>query len=174
MRTLNKIVRVVALVMLVSVGLALVVLSISRTNWNVLEEVVTRGRWFALSVGLAVFCFGIIFGLSGVRAGPRERFLSFDGENGTVSISTIAIADYLAKLGTEFPSVLRLRPRVMPARRSVDIVLELRVREGPQIHELCDLLQKRVRESLTNGLGINEVRRVEVRVHEIVSEHRSR
>ena len=60
----------------------------------------------------------------------------------------------------------------VPCRKGVDLLVELRVRAGPQIHEVCELVQQRVREAVTNGLGISEIRRVTVTVREIVSEHR--
>ncbi len=54
----------------------------------------------------------------------------------------------------------------------IDIIVDLRVKAGPQLHEVCEVLQRRVRETMANGLGISDVRRVEVNVKEISSEHR--
>jgi hypothetical protein len=68
--------------------------------------------------------------------------------------------------------VLRLSPRVSAARRGLDIVVRVRVKAGPQIHEACEMLKQRVREILTNGLGISAIRSVTVTVEKIVAEHR--
>ena len=57
-------------------------------------------------------------------------------------------------------------------RELIDIVVDLRVKAGPQLHEVCEVLQRRVRETMSSGLGIADVRRVEVSVKEISSEHK--
>jgi uncharacterized alkaline shock family protein YloU len=77
------------------------------------------------------------------------------------------------RLAAEFPSVTRMRPRVIPRRKTVDVAVDVRVKAGPEIHEVCQILQQRIRETMTTGLGITEVGRIEVSVGEIATEHRS-
>jgi uncharacterized alkaline shock family protein YloU len=48
--------------------------------------------------------------------------------------------------------------------------VRLRVKAGIKVHELCRAIQARVRAVLAEGLGVNEVRNVEVAVHDIVAE----
>ena len=115
---------------------------------------------------------GIVFALSGLSRRRPGHFLSYERNGGAVSISTDAIGEYVGKLATEFPSVIRMRPRVVPGRKSIDVIVDTKVKAGPQIHEVCELLQQRVRETLTEGLGISELGRIEISVSEIVSEHR--
>jgi uncharacterized alkaline shock family protein YloU len=67
---------------------------------------------------------------------------------------------------------MKMRPVVVPMRRAIDIAVELRVKAGPQIHEVCELMQSRIREAMSNGLGISDIRRVEVTVKEIAAEHK--
>ena len=172
MNVLHRLTQGIVLVALIVVGAGLLFAAMWPGSWETVSVAVEHGRFLAGWLGLGTLCFGLVFGLSGLRGGRRERFLSFDTEGGTVSISTQAIADYVAKLAGEFPSILRLRPEVIPRRRAIDIKAELRVKAGPQIHEVCDLLQQRIRESVTTGLGISELRRVEVSVRDIASEHR--
>jgi uncharacterized alkaline shock family protein YloU len=99
--------------------------------------------------------------------------LSLDTESGRTSISTDAICNYVGKLAGEFPSIVRMSPRVIPRRGTIDILVNVRIKAGPQIHEVCEVLQKRVRDCLASGLGISDVRRVEVSVKEISSEHKA-
>jgi uncharacterized alkaline shock family protein YloU len=172
MRLLHKTVRILVLAGVLSVGLGLLGAAASKSVWQQVEDMVGDARAGAAWAGLAVVCLGMLYALTGLRRRSPEKFLSFDNEGGAVSMSTAAIADYIAKLATEFPSVVKLRPRVLPRSKGVDIVVDLRVRAGPQIHEVCELVQQRVREAVTNGLGISEIRRITVSVRDIVSEHR--
>ena len=64
-------------------------------------------------------------------------------------------------------------PEVIPRGNQVDISIVLKVKAGPQIHEICEVMQRRVRETMVNGLGISDVRRVIVNVKDISSEHKS-
>ena len=174
MSILHRFLRLVVLVVLIALGLGLMVISLDFTDriWTASVQLFAEHRAGIGWLGAALFVTGFLYAASGYRRARRERFLTFDREEGTVSISTVAIEDYLGKLAGEFPSILRLRPRVLPGRKSIDIRIELRVKAGSQIQEVCELLNQRVRESMANGLGITDIRRLEVSVREIVSEHK--
>jgi uncharacterized alkaline shock family protein YloU len=166
------VVRLLVLVVLLAVGIGLLAAALSPQRWSEVQAMSHSGRevWIWLGGGLLVVA--LLFMASEYRTRRRERFLSFDNEGGTVSISTEAMADYITKLSSEFPSVVRMRPIVIPRRGSVDLLVNVKVKAGSQVHEVCELLQQRVRERVVDGLGITEVRRVEVNVRDIVSEHR--
>lgn len=172
MRILHKFISLLIFVVLLGEGLVLLGAARSADRWDALTTLAEPSRLSAACAGIGLLCLAVLFALGGLPGKKRERFLSFDREGGTVSISTEAIADYVSKLADEFPSIIRMRPKVVPARNTIDIVVEVRIKAGPQIHEACELLQQRIRESVTSGLGISEVRRVEVSVREIISEHK--
>lgn len=172
MRIVRRAVGMLILILLLAAGLLLLFAATAPGYWaNALALGDTLQRSVAW-MGAVLVLGGILFALCEYRSRRRERFLSFENDGGTVSVSTVAMADYIAKLAVEFPSVVRLRPVIKPRRNAVDILVELRVKAGSQVHEVCELLQQRIRESVVDGLGITEVRRIEVSVREIVSEHR--
>lgn len=169
---LHRIVRLIVLAALVSAGVVLVLAGVSETVWQTLADMFQATRRLLLSTGLATLLLALLFLLTGMRRKRRGQFLSFANEGGRVSISTDAIADYLAKMASEFPAILRLKPVVVPRKNTVDIVAEVRVRAGPDIHEVCQVLQRRIREDMINGLGITEVGQVEVTVSHIHASQR--
>lgn len=124
--------------------------------------------------GLATISLAFLFVLTGIPPRHADRSLTFDNDQGAVSISTTAIADYISALAEEFPAVTRMIPRVVPLRRSVDIVVDVRVKTGAPVHEICQLLQRRIRETMTEGLGIKEVHHIQINVPDIVTVHRPR
>jgi len=97
-------------------------------------------------------------------------YLSFDREGGRVSIATKVIEDYISRLSVEFPAITRMQPKVTATRESIDIIVDVRIKAGPQIKEICEILQERVRDSMLSGLGIAQVRYVEVNVQKIVGQ----
>lgn len=149
------------------------VMLISASEADAWKTAITPGgisRLTAVMCGLGLLFLAMLYGLTGITRRKEERFLSFDTESGTLSISTLAIADYVSKLAGEFPTILKMKPRVVPDRNTIDVVVYIKIKAGPDIHETCAVLQRRVRESIVTGLGIKDVGNVEVIVKEIVAE----
>jgi uncharacterized alkaline shock family protein YloU len=61
-----------------------------------------------------------------------------------------------------------LEPDLKPVNGGVDVQLDVKVKAGAQIPELCRMLQDRTRECIKQNVGLSEVREVRVRVQEIV------
>lgn len=171
MNIVHRFLRMLVLVLLIALGAAILLVPLSRDLWMQAQAALRVSRTVVMWIGGGVLVLALAYALTGLRHRRKERFLSFDSESGTVSISTEAICEYICKLTPEFPAIKRLEPHVVPRKRSVDIIINVRVRAGAQIHEMCELLQRRVREAMSEGLGITEVRRIEISVREIVSEH---
>lgn len=172
MTLLHRLARMLLLLAVWSAGVVLLVSGASERARLALVQPLAADRLLLVSSGAALVFGGIVFALSGLSRRRPGHFLSYERNGGAVSISTDAIGEYVGKLATEFPSVIRMRPRVVPGRKSIDVIVDTKVKAGPQIHEVCELLQQRVRETLTEGLGISELGRIEISVSEIVSEHR--
>jgi hypothetical protein len=148
----------------------------SATSWDswvaAVSDIAGLRRIVVLSVAGGMLSLVILVVLTSTPKKHKHRLLSFENEGGAVSISTDAICDYVGKLSSEFPSIVKLVPHVLPVKKAVDLKIGVKIKAGPQIHEVCELLQQRARESVTNGLGISQIRNVEVSVTDIVSEHK--
>ena len=104
---------------------------------------------------------------------PKARYISFDSGNGSVSISANAVREYIRKLSGEFSAVVSIDPKIRSEKNSISIDLNVNLVAGARIPELSQALQNRVRESLRDGLGIDDVKEVKVLVQEITVEPRS-
>jgi hypothetical protein len=173
MSLLNQVLRFLMPLVVAGLGLAAAAAAATRGTWQQSTAWLAAHPVVAVVCGLALFLLGLFSAWSGIRRHKREKYLCFDNEGGRVSISTQAIADYVGRLADEFPSIIRLKPIVVPLRSEIDVVADVRVKAGPQIHEICEVLQQRIRERLATGLGISQVRQVEVRVSEINTEHKT-
>lgn len=98
---------------------------------------------------------------------PKSRFISFESDEGAVSISVNAVRDFIRKLGDEFGAVVSLEPKLRMEKDMLSINLDVKIQTGSRIPELSKILQNRVRESIRDGLGISEVREIKVRIQEI-------
>lgn len=173
MRALHRFFSLLVYACVLFAGMGLFVLSLYGWAWRGIFARIATMRWMGMPVGAALFVFGVIWMLGEERFTRRNRFLSFRNEGGAVNISTEAISEYLDKLAPSFPSIVKMHATVEPVRRKIDIIVSIRIKAGPQLHEICEVLQKRIRESMESGLGIKDVRHVIVRVKEISGEHRA-
>jgi hypothetical protein len=172
MKKLHRFLTLCAYAFVLTLGIGMTALAFYDWAWQQVFWKVSGLRWIGIVSGPVVFLLGLVWMLGELEWPRRNRFLAFRNEGGAVNISTVAISEYLAKLAPAFPSIVQMHATVEPVRRKVDILVDIRIKAGPQLHEICEVLQKRIRESMENGLGIKDVRHVIVRVKEISGEHR--
>ncbi len=143
-----------------------------------LQEGAAWGEWVDMWVKshhltVAGACFGVIFllilyVLTGLNVPGKVRYLAYDNEGGAVSISLKAVEGFLARLSNEFASVVALQPTLRLIVNQLDVQLDIKVKAGAQIPELCKMLQEAARNTLRDKVGISDIREVRVRVQEIV------
>lgn len=172
MKVLHRLAGAVIILVVLLLALGVFYASWSADSWEIMSSAIARGRLTGVCAAVGTVCVVVLYALTAQPRRKKNRILSFRNDDGTVSISTAAISDYICKLGAEFPSIVRMQPIIRPRRGCVDVVVDVRIKAGPQIHEICEVLQRRVRETMSQGLGISEVRRIEVSVSEISGEHK--
>jgi len=123
---------------------------------------------FAAMVTGCVMLIVVLLYLGTYRPKTKVKQLSFDSEDGAVSINVSAVSDFIRKLGDEFGAVISLEPKIRSEKNFINIDLDVKIQTGTRIPELSLLLQDRVRESVRDGLGIVEVREIKVNIREIV------
>lgn len=120
------------------------------------------------AVGVALVLILLVYLASFGPPKRRARFIAFESENGTVSISVDAVTEFIRKLGDEFGAIVTMEPKIRSEKNLISIDLDVKIQTGSRIPELSQMLQDRVRESIRDGLGIVEVREIKVKVKEIV------
>ena len=166
MKTVHGLIRFVLAIMILALGLFLVadVFGVQNPIWDYLVN--DQAGRFLLGASLIV---GVLLqGVTGLMAVRTEHYLSFNTEGGTVSISTSAINDFLARVGREFLGVVDIQADISSSHNEkIEVRLEVNVRDGANIQQLCQSLQQRARESMRDSLGITNVSTIKVTVNEI-------
>jgi uncharacterized alkaline shock family protein YloU len=122
--------------------------------------------WMRVAAGVGVVLYLFAYLLTGLKW-RKGSFITFENANGTVSVSTDAVRDYLNELKGEFAAVVWLKSHLRAVRGALEVGLVLGVKDGTQIPELCKLMQARVRELLEEHLGTCDLHGVSVEVNEI-------
>ncbi len=145
-------------------------LDLHPAYWQTARDLLQGSRISQFVLGVTLLTLVVLFWLSALPIGRREHFLSFDSEGGMISISVNAINAFLAKLKTEFAGILDLRSAVTAARNgAIEVRLDMKVKAGVKIQQLSQALQQRVRDSMRESLGIEDVAGVKVNVLDIVA-----
>ena len=127
--------------------------------------------WMRVAAGVGVVVYLFAYLLTGLQW-QKGSFITFENENGTVSVNTDAVQEYLNSLKSEFAAVVWLKSHLRVVRGALQVGLVLGVRDGTQIPEMCKLMQTRVRELLEEHLGTCDLGGVSVEVNEIRSRNK--
>lgn len=159
---------VVLFIGLIVGGAWLVHVTLYEDVWNLSLSWLETNRLWALGGLAATWWVVVLYVLTARRSERRESVVSLTTETGTVSVSTRALEDYLLRLRNEFAALLDLKTSVAARGADAKVELNVKIRAGTQIPELCRMLQERVRQQLHAELGLAEPRDVRVNVKEIV------
>jgi uncharacterized alkaline shock family protein YloU len=118
----------------------------------------------------AVLILSVVLRWVGGLRKPKDAFINFHSDDGSVGISTKAICDFIERIGKEFSAIKSIDSKLTSGKGSVDILLSVKVMSGNKIPELSHVLQQRVRESVRESLGLEEIRNITIKVQEIVGE----
>ncbi|MBW7907620.1 MAG: alkaline shock response membrane anchor protein AmaP [Kiritimatiellae bacterium] len=136
--------------------------------WAARLEMAKSQKMYAVFGGLALVLLVLLFALTSFRLPEKSQYIAYDIEGSSVSISLRAVQDFVARLSGEFAAVQELKPVIRVHNGSADVQLDVKIRAGAQIPELCRMLQDRARATLREKVGLSDVREVRVRVQEIV------
>jgi uncharacterized alkaline shock family protein YloU len=141
---------------------------IDREMGELLAELLGRP---VVGAGLgAVLILSVVLRWVGGFTRPKNTFIDFHSEDGSVGISTRAICDFIERIGKEFTAIKSIDSKLTSTKGAVDILLVVKVLSGSRIPELSHVLQQRVRESVHESLGLEEIRNITIKVQEIVGE----
>ena len=162
--------RAVGLVLFILTSLAaafFVYAAISSRLWTETFQILEDSKCPSVAIGLLVFLLVLFYSYTGSHRADYERYISFEGEGGSVRISRHAIRDFLVGLAAEFSTIEKLDPEFTMQRENMDVELHVTVRPGCHIPELSRMLQERVRTTMRVSLGITQIGQVDVLVQEI-------
>ncbi len=119
-------------------------------------------------IGAILVLLALLYAATLSRRRPKLKFVSFESDEGAVSISVHAVREFIRKLGEEFSAVISMDPKIRADRNVIHIDLDVSIQSGTRLPELSAVLQNRIRDSIRDGLGISQVRDIKVRIKEII------
>jgi uncharacterized alkaline shock family protein YloU len=102
---------------------------------------------------------------------PRRRVhsqLTYRTKQGTVSVDLEAVKEDVEDLAEEYNDLHRLGAEIFPRRRGMDVELHLHVTRGAHVPDLCQSLQNRVRQIISDHLGLFPVKYVRIHIEKLI------
>ncbi len=156
---------------LIGLGAGLVYMPYDQESWGRCLDALRAQPGWATLAGIVWLAFIAVYLITGIQRRPTgDQYLAFKNNGATVSILLRAVNEFISRIGDEFAAIVSMKPSIRPRGSSIAVDLDLRVKAGTQIPELCQLLEERVRESVRQNLGISDIKRVRVNVKDIVGD----
>lgn len=164
-----RLLDIVASLGLVVLGGGLVYVSALETNLaDRLYETLGKAPIWGVALGLFLVLAVILRLLAHRKPREKDRYIDFESDGGSVGISTKAIRDFIEQICREFSGVKSVETQLVQEKGALDIHISAKVAAGNRIPELSRELQQRVRESVRESLGVEEIRNITIKVREIV------
>ena len=132
---------------------------------RLLEHWTALGLFPRRCMALILVLLAMLQLLAMLRIGENKDVVKVAGRGGVVNISKSGIIDFLIKRVDCPPAVISFTPRVSSVRQKIDVVLEVRVKDSPDIPAICENLRHDVRTKIKDGLGIAAVRHVDINLN---------
>jgi uncharacterized alkaline shock family protein YloU len=118
----------------------------------------------------AILILSLLLRWAGGLGTKKDAYINFSSDDGSVGISTKAIQDFIERVAREFAAVKHVETRLTQRKRALDIAIYAQVMAGNKIPELSQVLQQRVRESVRESLGLEDIRNITLQIKEIIGE----
>lgn len=123
--------------------------------------------WVGAALGAVLILAVVLRWIGGCRK-SKETFIDFQSDDGSVGISTKAIQDFIERVGKEFAAIKSIESQLVKGKDGLDISVGVRLLSGNKIPELSQVLQQRIRESVRESLGLEEIGKITVQIKEII------
>jgi len=170
MKALHYLLGTLLFLAAMAAGLGLLAMAFQgEDTWRQLLVELEGRRVEAILISVGLVLAVLLFALTALRLPDKSQYLAYDIEGGTVSISLKAVENFLARLADEFAALESLEPELRARNGALEVQMDVKIKAGAQIPELCRMLQERARATIREKVGISDVRDVRVRVQEITS-----
>jgi len=171
MRIINIIIQVFCFMMLLVIGGILVALGLHLKGIYELSFIFDTFQSIPNLWAVSIF-FGLVMVLLGLSAAQaaygkfqREKTIAFNNPDGEVTISLVAIEDFIKRTARSIPEIKDLRSSVVANKKGV--VIEARVTFFPDVNipNTTEKIQSLIKTRVQDMLGIEEA--ITVKIHVI-------
>lgn len=120
-----------------------------------------------IAVGFLIIVVNIAVNRAMFGGFQREKTIAFNNPNGEVSVSLLAIEDYIRRTAGNIREIKDIRAGVIAGKRGIEISARISLWSDTNIPEAADKIQSMIKNSVQEMLGIEEAINVKVHINKI-------
>lgn len=113
--------------------------------------------------GVVLIAIGIIAPYRLEKKIKKNRKISFQNPDGEVTVSLLAIEDYIRKIAKSIPGIKDVRSHVEISKKGIDVIIGVSTLAAANIPEVTERIQMEVKNRVQGMLGAEE--NVNVKMH---------
>ncbi len=167
MKALGRLLNVVATLMLLIVGGALLASSLGLAD---ISGYLFGRELLTGAVGTVMLIMGLVIVLIAVQNVRPEQTISIQSPDGELRIAFSAIEELLRKASRGIRGVRELKPKVIATKRGLEVRNRASVEAGVSVPEVTARIQELFRSQIREVLGIEEVGAIRTYIHKIITD----
>lgn len=173
MNFLKRVTMIVYMLLLLSVGAVLVLLSLNILVAAKLIEtvnVIVQNPAYQITgtvIGVIIMLIGVIAPYRLEKRIKRNRFISFQNPDGEVTISLSAVEDYIHKIAKSIPGIKDVRSHVSSGKKGINVITDVSISASTNIPEVTERIQMEVKNKVQSMLGIEESINIRMNIKKI-------
>ncbi len=169
MKNFNRFMVVFSTLIILAVG-AGVCGSVAEISWLSIETWMDLNKLATGAVGSLLFVLGLANIFLGLRELRPEPTISFYNPQGEVRVAFSAIEDFVKRLSAHIEEVRELKPKVMVAKKGLEIYNRVTLAPNINIPEASLKIQETIKSHVQDVLGIKDITAIKVLIVKIAPE----
>ena len=161
------------IILSLATGLVLIGLSLEIINVEVITAYIAEIpadfplKWVTVIAGLLLILLCLRYIQASFRRSRRNKSITFESDEGKVSITLVAIEDMLKKMLEAKIEVSRIKPRVFSRKKNIEVVARGVLTTEVNLVEFTKEIQEQVREKMHTLLGEDKPVQVNLEIRKI-------
>ncbi|MBU1062096.1 MAG: alkaline shock response membrane anchor protein AmaP [Candidatus Omnitrophica bacterium] len=155
-------------------GAILIALSLRTTSLDLIIDMInylsqtSNLRVGMASAGLLLILINISIAQLSIGKLQRHKTIAFENPHGQVTLSLVAIEDYIKKLTNKMAEIKDIKSHIFAGKSGVEVITKIALYSDVNIPEVTEKIQDTIKSHLQDMLGIEETITIKVNVTKIV------
>jgi len=124
-------------------------------------------KWISILIGLLLILLCLRYMQASFRRARKNKSITFESEQGKVSITLVAIEEMLKKMLEEKTEVSRIKPKVFLRKKGIEVIARGVLTTEVNLVEFTKEVQEQIREKVQTLLGEDKQVRVNLEIRKI-------
>lgn len=123
--------------------------------------------FFYIRLSILILLCELGYCIQRMRQRRKSRFITFDEENGKVSLSVQAIEEFIGKISKGYPEIKQIEPKVFSSKYKINVFARIIYLSGHNVVHFSDNFKRNVRSQLQHILGLERTINIQLSIDQV-------